>query len=192
MKIGIMGAHGTGKTTLARALEKSLGAHERNVAMVTEVARSCEWPINQETTEESQRWIYHRHMLMELEASARAEIVICDRTAMDSLVYAAVAGMGGVVQDYLDPALAWMATYDQIYWMRPCPGRLVADGRRDVDLAFQKRVDLRFKLWIQQFEILVVELKPNKEANDEKRESSEGGGCDQGGADPGSEGYPAH
>jgi deoxyadenosine/deoxycytidine kinase len=157
MKIGIMGTHGTGKTTFAAELADTLGKNE-TVRLVTGVARSCPAPINREATEWAQRWIYHRHMLLELEAEAEAEIVVCDRTAIDSLVYADVAGFEALVDAYLPAALGWMETYDQIYWFRPMDGRLVADGKRDVSPEYQARVDKVFNNWIDCYRIDVSEV----------------------------------
>lgn len=191
MKIGIMGTHGTGKTTLAKQLEEIYLKLDGPVALVTGVARSCPWPINQGASEEAQRWIFHRQMLSELEAMAAAENVICDRTSLDSLAYAYVGGMDQVVEDYLGAALDWLATYDQLFWLRPAPGRLVEDGQRDCDPAFQAAVDRTFKLWIDVCHIPVLMTRDQKGGGGDggKWESSGEGVGDQGGADPGAEGH---
>jgi len=165
MKIGIMGTHGTGKSTFARTMERVFRKFHEPVAVVTGVARSCPWPINQGVTEEAQRWIYHTHMLRELEAMNKAEFVVCDRTALDSLVYAEVGGLDAVVDDYLGAALAWMQTYDQLLWFRPSPGRLVPDGQRDCDPAFQERVDQVFAEWISAYFIPVLMVNNKMEGD---------------------------
>lgn len=163
MKIGIMGAHGTGKTTFAETLKGIFQRHYEPVVVVTGIARSCPFGINQEVSEEAQRWIYHRHMLTEIEAEARAELVVCDRTAVDSLVYAQVGGLDRVVDNYLPAALDWMRTYEQLFWFRPVSGWLVSDGIRDVDPAFQSVVDRVFEEWINAYSIPALEIRGKQE-----------------------------
>lgn len=155
LKIGVMGAHGTGKTTFVRELWVSAA---EQVKVISGIARSCPWPINQGASEQAQRWIWLKHKISELEATEEP-IVICDRTLLDSLVYAAVAGMEDMVDDYLPATLRWMESYDTVYWMRPVPGRLVDDGTRDVDPDYQAKVDRVFKEWIKAFGIAVTEVK---------------------------------
>lgn len=163
MKMGIMGSHGTGKTTLAYEMAKNLQDTGIRTGVVTGVARSCPWSINKDTTEEAQRWIYHRHMQMELEAVGTYEAVFCDRTVLDSLVYSRVAELKNLVEDYLPAALNWLATYDQLFWMRPREGWLVDDGTRDVESGFQGEVDKVFDRWIMIYEIPVTEVSTDRE-----------------------------
>ena len=160
MKFGIMGTHGTGKSTFAREMAKRAKDECRDGSMmlISGIARECPWPINRDTSEEAQRWIWLKQMLMELLASATGDNIICDRTVLDSLVYADVAGLDEVVDDYLPAALGWMEGYDIVYWMRPVEGRLVEDGKRDVDPAFQTQVDDVFRDWIRIYSIPVTEV----------------------------------
>ena len=157
MKFGIMGTHGTGKTTFAKAYAKRLRELDNGetVGLVTGIVRSCPWPINREANEDTQRWIFHRHMLAELEATAQHNVVVCDRTVLDSLVYSAVAGFEDIIDDYLPAALGWLEGYDIIFWFRPVDGLLVDDGRRCVDPAYQHAVDRVFKEWIRTYGIKV-------------------------------------
>lgn len=159
MKIGIMGAHGTGKTTFARQIAShAAGVPDVGIIRVMGgLARRCPWPINRGTSEKAQRWIWLMHKASELEGS-KADLLICDRTLLDPLVYAAVAGLEDVVDDYLPATLEWMETYDTVYWMRPVAGRLVEDGQRDVDPAFQAEVDRVFGEWIHTFGVEVTEI----------------------------------
>lgn len=160
MKIGIMGAHGTGKTTFVRQMTSRIaGVPEvEQVSVIGGLARRCPWPINQETSDRAQRWIWLMHKVSELETSDKGGVIICDRTLLDPLVYAAVAGLEAVIDDYLPATLEWMETYDTVYWMRPVAGRLVEDGQRDVDPAFQAEVDRVFGEWIHTFGVEVTEI----------------------------------
>lgn len=157
MKFGIMGTHGTGKTTFAGDYAARLRQVDKaeQVGLVTGIARSCPWVLNKEATEETQRWIFHCHMLAELEAAERYDVVVCDRTALDSLVYAQVAGFEDMIDDYLPAALGWLESYTTVYWLRPMDGRLVDDGRRCIDPEYQQAVDQVFKEWIRIYGIKV-------------------------------------
>lgn len=157
MKFGIMGTHGTGKTTFARDYAGRLTELDNGekVGLVTGIARLCPWPLNREATEETQRWIFHSHMVAELEATEIYDVVVCDRTALDSLVYADVAGFEDMIDDYLPAALGWLEGYTTIYWFRPADGWLVDDGRRCVDPLYQEAVDQVFENWIRIYGIKV-------------------------------------
>jgi len=174
VKFGIMGTHGTGKTTFATEYTGRLKQMGKTVGMVAGIARSCPWPLNKETTEEAQRWIFHRHMLAELEAAEQYDIVVCDRTALDSLVYAEVAGFEDVIDDYLPAALGWLEGYTTIYWLRPVDGRLVDDGRRCTDPAYQQAVDQVFAEWIRIYGIKVEMVGGGRDGGRESEVRKEG------------------
>lgn len=161
--IGLMGTHGTGKSTFARALWAMAqeANHGISVAMIKEIARKCPLPVNRKTSELAQLWIFHRQMWEELAALGRgANWVICDRTALDSLAYAEAAGLDEVVDACLPEALEWMDRYTDIYWFRPVPGRLVEDGFRDTDPAFQAEIDNILEGWVQAYGIQAQEAPP--------------------------------
>jgi len=165
-KIACTGAQGTGKTTLAYKLldRYQLENPKLRVSILPEVARTCPFPINMDTTVSSQRWIYHQQMVSEIEASEQYDIVICDRTILDNLAYSRNMAVKkdhafeAIVHDYLDIAVGWMATYDEIYFLRP-RFELVDDGIRSIDVDFQKDIDMILDVWIRKYKIKIIELK---------------------------------
>lgn len=178
MKIGIMGAQGTGKTTLAKCLWKKLGG-EKHVwgapRLIKETARECPHPVNRDMTVASQQWIMAKQMAKEADLSVFVDKpgfhIICDRTVLDPVVYAfymadkmfseycttpqngflkAAMAFGAFVTAAFPLALYWLLSYDHIYWCRP-NGRLPEnDGFRDVDRDFQMAVDNIFEGIVEQ------------------------------------------
>jgi nicotinamide riboside kinase len=139
MKIALIGSHGVGKTTLCFELAARLKRRNVDVDIVREVARHCPLPINQETTVEAQQWILHSQMMMEIEASASHEVVLCDRSVLDNYCYMVhAAGTQKVWERVLDD---WIRTYDVLIhvplWVRP-----TYDGVRAVDVGFQEQIEL--------------------------------------------------
>jgi len=158
MKIGLLGAHGTGKTTLALKLaaEYKQNHPEKRVGLLTDTARKCPFQLNQNTTFEGQLWIWHAQFNAELEMFARNEILICDRTVFDNLVYSKHAGFNNLCDDCFYIALNWLETYDYLYWLRP-KHNLVGDGFREIDSQFQRDIDMLFEAWISTYHIDVIQ-----------------------------------
>lgn len=156
-KIGIMGSHGTGKTTLAfkLAAEHKAADPGKNVTIVSEVARRCPLPINKETTLEAQVWIFCHQLASEIEAEAKNDIVICDRTLLDNLAYFKrlfVLGYEGDDDERLfhrlfKIAIDWLSTYDKLYFLRP-KAKITRDGVRSADKGFQMEIDDTLSKWI--------------------------------------------
>lgn len=158
-KIGIMGTHGTGKTTLAfdLALKYKKENPSLNVKIMSEVVRKCPYPINEESTQKSQRWIWAAQMVAELEG-LRNDVLICDRTILDNLAYSKHAGFNHILYDFMEVSVSWMLTYDKIYWLRPSDSFVCADDKiRITDIDFQKNIDQILDGWIKKFDIDVIE-----------------------------------
>jgi tRNA uridine 5-carbamoylmethylation protein Kti12 len=167
MKIGIMGTHGVGKTTFAYQLlaEKKKENPNLKVGIVTEVARDCPFPINEKTTKKAQLWIFAEQLKREIEAEKKNDIIICDRTLLDNLVYSNNAGFYDLVDDLFPFTKHWMCTYSEVYFLRiPEDVELVDDGIRSVKLSFQRMIDLNMEIWIKVYNINVKEVRSVKDA----------------------------
>ena len=141
MKVAFIGTHGVGKTTLCYELAALLKKRDVTVELVREVARECPLPINRDTTLPAQAWILHSQIAWELAAASRAEVVVCDRAALDNFCYLKRAGDGSAWQDALcDVARGWTPTYDLLVKV-PIVQRPTFDGVRDMGLAFQHEIE---------------------------------------------------
>ena len=87
LKLALIGTHGVGKTTLAYEICSLLKKADHNVELVTEVVRRTPFPANEGSTVEDQLWILHTQIARELDASSRAEHLICDRSVLDNYCY---------------------------------------------------------------------------------------------------------
>ncbi|MCS6806295.1 MAG: ATP-binding protein [Acidobacteriota bacterium] len=139
MKVAIIGSHGCGKTALAFSLCTELQKRGHRVELVVEMARRSPFPINEATSEEGQLWILHRHIVAELEASARAATVVCDRSVLDN--YAYYSHKFGR-RPHLDALVReWTKTYALLVKVPIVDHWLINDGVRSVDRQFQAQID---------------------------------------------------
>lgn len=137
-KLALIGTHGVGKTTLAYEICSLLKKADRNVELVTEVARRSPFPVNEATTLESQLWILHSQIAAELDASSRAPHVICDRSVLDNYCY--LLNKFGR-QHQLESWLAWwMESYSMLVAVPPMADAILRDGFRSENLEFQQRI----------------------------------------------------
>lgn len=156
-KTAIIGTHSAGKTTLSYILaakEKKLG---RSVKIIQEVARSCPYPLNDGMTKEACLWIYHEHVKKELEAIQKFDTIICDRSAMDSFMYAMAQNCFDNSDYYmqlcLEASIKWMKTYDLIIYLKPGKVEPVEDGMRSTEKEFQLRVQNQFERFVVNLEV---------------------------------------
>src|SRR5512140_3298425 len=141
MKIAFIGTHGVGKTTLCYELAAALKKGDLAVELVREVARECPLPINRDTTLKAQAWILHTQIARELEAEAKAEVVVCDRSVLDNFCYLKRAAGGEPIEKELEGLVrAWTGSYGALFRV-PIVGDPRFDGVRDTDLAFQHGID---------------------------------------------------
>lgn len=143
MKIAYTGTHGCGKTTetFRNAFEFKLSS-KKSVNVLAEVARYSPFPINQKATPESCLWIFYSQLTKELEESLKSDILICDRSVIDSIAYGKVLGYENIVSMLIPIAKYHLLTYDKLYFLlSEKHDFLINDGVRDLDLNFRKRVE---------------------------------------------------
>jgi len=138
MKIAFIGTHGTGKTTLSYELAAELKKLGINAVMINELARLCPLPINKSCSFSSQLWIMASQIVEEIEHSVNYNDIICDRSVLDSYVYALVTGCANESLEKL--AEEWIKTYDYLFKV-PVTRPLTPDGVRSMDKDFQIKVD---------------------------------------------------
>jgi hypothetical protein len=138
LKLALIGTHGVGKTTLAYEVCSLLKKADHNVELVTEVARRSTSPINEGTIFEGHLWVLHAQIARELDASSRAEHLICDRSVLDNYCY--LVNIFGR-QQQLEQWLAWwMESYSLLVSVPPMADGIPPDGFRSENLEFQERI----------------------------------------------------
>ena len=148
LKVGITGAHGTGKTSLAHSLVGHLKELGFNAGYIREFVRDCPLPVGteKENSTAAQIWILCRQLIEELEASHKYDILICDRTVIDNYAYLlwnlragrpASEELQKIGASILD---SWAHTYDFIIKL-PITVQLSADGFRSTDVKWQQEID---------------------------------------------------
>ena len=158
-KILYIGAHGTGKSTAALAKAAEIKTSDRKLSVkvieenVREIQRISKVDIN---TPSFQKLCFVDHLHKELLFDNLYDILICDRTCLDTLVYGLAAGIK-LPPEYFSLAIRHLDTFSEIYFYRPKDRSkpLTDDGFRDLDLKFRDEVDSMFesvlKLWGGQY-----------------------------------------
>jgi thymidylate kinase len=138
MKVAFIGTHGVGKTTLCYDLASALKRQGVNVDIVKEVARLSPLPINRKTSLEAQMWILATQIAEEIRSGSQADVVVCDRSALDNYAYLSFAcGRQKPIERFVDH---WMKSYDLLFKV-PISGVALADGVRDTDEFFMRNID---------------------------------------------------
>lgn len=148
IKIGITGAHGTGKTALAHSLVGHLKELGFNAGYIREFVRDCPLPVGteKENSIPAQTWILCRQLIEELEAVHKYDILICDRTMIDNYAYflwnmragrPASEELQKISSSIFD---SWAHTYDFILKL-PITVPLSPDGFRSTDIKWQLEID---------------------------------------------------
>lgn len=139
MKIAFIGTHGTGKTTLAHELVYKLRKSGIDANFLGEIARDCPFPLNENTTKKSQVWIILNQIIRELEEEEKAEILVCDRSALDPYIY--YVNKFGENKALESLVKEHMKTYSHIIKVPIREGLLKKDKLRSTNQEFQKQID---------------------------------------------------
>ena len=141
-KVALVGTHGVNKTTIAYELAGVLKRKGQTVELLTEIARECPFPLNEQATREAYQWIIARQVQLEIEKSPRADVLVCDRSVLDNFAYYARRyGTKGEEAEALGMyCRSWMRTYDLLVRL-PVTQTLAPDGFRSTDAEFQREID---------------------------------------------------
>jgi len=162
VKIGLTGTHASGKTTYAKELADHYDDLSKTTYMVHEVARNCPFELG---TVDAQEYIWEHQMMQEKHAMAQdVDVIICDRTVMDNLMYYRyIIDYDHVaIENYcktavrwwelLDEARAWMPTYDHVIRMPLNLEHLKADDPiRPKSEEYARRIDDMFDEFVQPY-----------------------------------------
>lgn len=141
-KVALVGTHGVNKTTIAYELAGVLKRRGKTVELLTEIARECPFPLNDQGTPEAYQWVIARQIQLELEKAPRAEILVCDRAVLDNFAYYVrrfdcLSEECEALRAY---CYSWMNSYDLLVRL-PITHRLTPDGFRSTDEEFQRQID---------------------------------------------------
>lgn len=140
MKIGITGTNNTGKTTLSYDLAGTLRAAQYKAEISHESVRCCPLGTKTEASVCSQIWILGNQIKSEVELSTNEDIVICDKTAIDTFCYGLWAyNKNPNVQNRNELeclkslAIEWTKTYNVIFYLPPVKNILYNRWHSDID-----------------------------------------------------------
>ncbi|MEW5899004.1 MAG: ATP-binding protein [Bacillota bacterium] len=139
MRIALTGAHGVGKTTLARALAEKLDLplitdRARKAAALTGIAQV------RELRQDKMKATFFQYTVLVQQLAWEAQNpdgFVSDRSVLDLLAYWSAYGLA---DNHSYMTLCFNQEYDLLVYV-PIEFQLVGDGFRDTELNFQQRVD---------------------------------------------------
>jgi nicotinamide riboside kinase len=168
VKVAIIGAHGTFKTTLIYFLAGVLKAKGKNVGIIKEVARTCPYFNKEHGSVLAQNWILLTQAQLEREAQDKYDFVLCDRSLVDNFIYAeeAYEKEQQELPSWVEPfVLHNSKSYNFLFKTVISPQGLIQDGVRSTDSDWQKLVDMKLKYYLKENDIAHTEL-PLSDAED--------------------------
>ena len=168
MRIGFVGTHSTGKTTLLEKIKESgiLNDHE----FVTSISRKLKaqgLKINKEADEKSQLALLDAYM-----QTLGSENFVCDRSLLDPLAYTKYQNKIGkiptrAVKVVQNTVFDNVHLYDLLFYF-PIDFDLVEDGVRDSDKDYRKEIDKILRREIKKSGVKVYEIKGTTDERFEK------------------------
>ncbi|NOX32533.1 MAG: AAA family ATPase [Deltaproteobacteria bacterium] len=143
--IAFTGSHGTGKSTAASVMYRDLKYKypKKSIHVLFDQEVFCPYPINKETTPESQLWIFTNQIRQELSLLSRFDLVVTDRTIVDVIAYTSSAGFDSLTMAMLSIAENHMSIYRKIYFRKIINNDFCyADGIREAkDQTFRDEIE---------------------------------------------------
>lgn len=147
MRIGFVGAHRTGKTTLAKAVADQLG-HTMIASQVSAIARKFDFDMDMDRRDEPKFFNMQKEILRALEKSFQGQAnFVADRTPLDAAAYLIAdvqANTGSSawheeVLQYVDSAVRMTEDmFDVVILVPPAIDFDPMDGKPGANLAYQE------------------------------------------------------
>ncbi|MFA7245014.1 MAG: ATP-binding protein [Candidatus Magasanikbacteria bacterium] len=160
MKIAIIGAHSTGKTTLVNKLKHTLENLGKKVIIIQELARHCPFPINEKTTVDAQKWIMKNQISKENEIDHSDKILITDRATIDNFAYLHRVADEETSREYEKIAFGHSHTYDLIFKTQKLDITVENDGVRTTDDDFRNLIDNLINQFLEKNQVQFIPLQP--------------------------------
>jgi nicotinamide riboside kinase len=156
MKVAIVGAHGVGKTTLAKELIPKLNL--KHVPDTAAEAFHKGFEVNENTPPENQFWILCKQLEYERE---HQNDFIADKALYDNIVYSKHIFEDPHLLRIIKEIVLKNAKYDHLLYI-PIEIPLVDDGR-SMNLDFQKKIDQEYKHLLHELDLKFHEIKGSVE-----------------------------
>lgn len=168
-KFVFVGSHGTGKSSAATFLAAQLKQRDpsKSVKVIEENVREIARLVgNKLNTPEFQRLCMVDHIQKEVFNEMLYDIIVCDRTAIDTLVYGLVYRIP-LPAEYYSLALNHLDSFTTVFFVRPDSdaSQITDDGFRDTDAEMRKEVDLQFEKMLALWGGKVVVVKTSEVFN---------------------------
>ncbi len=155
MRIALVGAHGTGKTTLATALVAKLRSREISVGVTPEIPRIiCQRAKDPEYFRRANNKLLKQLMLLvgqpiyeqSIDASS---VCVCDRSILDHWAYTKYLFLDEMEAEGVAELLEFlvvkhMSNYDRLFYV-PIEFAVQDDGTREGDSSFQSAIDAEIR-----------------------------------------------
>lgn len=151
MKILVTGSHGVGKSTLSflLAAHLKLKYRDKSVKVIEESIRDVSKIFNGVlNTPEFQKYVILDSICNEIKQLQSHQIVICDRTSIDPLVYGMMFGVK-LSDEFTTLAVNNLNTFTKIIYIKPDNTPIVDDGFRMLDVEDRNKIDLQFNSLLQ-------------------------------------------
>lgn len=147
MRIAVVGAHGTGKTTVCREIAQIL-KYNYIPDIVAEAFR-LKFTINEETPPESQFWILSKQL--ELERNT-PESWVMEKSLWDNVIYGSFSIKDKEVLSVIQKIVDANAKYDFVFYL-PIEFPISDDGLRSLNVDFQRFVDQQLLEYLSKHKI---------------------------------------
>ena len=174
LRVALMGAHGTGKTTLLQAVlghlhslqVRAIGLPEAPREIIR-LAADAEFFRRGHNTAYRQALILIVHLIQELSALPEEAVVISDRALLDHWAYSRYLfseelTRDGVLQLYEDFVIRHCSTYDILFFL-PIEFNVADDGTREGDSRFQHEIEAYLLDLIRKSNLPVTPLRGSVE-----------------------------
>jgi 8-oxo-dGTP pyrophosphatase MutT (NUDIX family) len=155
MKIAIIGAHGSGKTTFC-AILKSLLPKNGKVVIVPDIARHAPGPVGRESSASAQRWIVDYQLEIEKILDESDATLLFDGCALSHIAY--LQHWGHLTSGLREQTERSASRFDKVFYLPPQEAFLIDDGLRPTDPNFQRIIAERQRSLLKSFDCDVEEL----------------------------------